>query len=86
MLKEIHKELNLGDVEDGDLIHTDEDSDKVANGAVDVMAYWHVGLNNYVISRRNQNEKNVMNVKDLLKTAFIYQMKRKSYVLNVCRN
>lgn len=51
LLKEIHKELNLGDAEDGDLIHIDEDSDEVANGAVDVMAYWHVGLNNYVINK-----------------------------------
>lgn len=51
LLKEIHKELNLGDVEDGDLIHIDDDSDEVANGAVDVMAYWHVGLNNYVIHK-----------------------------------
>lgn len=51
LLKEIHKELNLEDAEDGDLIHVDEDSDEVANGAVDVMAYWHVGLNNYVIKR-----------------------------------
>ncbi len=49
LLKEIHKELNLDDAEDGDLIHIDEDNDEVANGAVDVMAYWHVGLNNYVI-------------------------------------
>lgn len=53
LLKEIHKELNLGDAEDGDLIHIDEESDEVANGAVDVMAYWHVGLNNYVISKRD---------------------------------
>lgn len=51
LLKEIHKELNLEDAEDGDLIHVDEDSDEVANGAVDVMAYWHVGLNNYVIKK-----------------------------------
>lgn len=56
LLKEIHKELNLEDAENGDLIHIDEDSDEVANGAVDVMAYWHVGLNNYVISRRNDND------------------------------
>jgi len=49
LLKEIHKELQLDDAEDGDLIHIDEDNDEVANGAVDVMAYWHVGLNNYVI-------------------------------------
>jgi plasmid rolling circle replication initiator protein Rep len=49
LLKEIHKELQLDDAEDGDLIHIDEDNDEVANGAIDVMAYWHVGLNNYVI-------------------------------------
>ena len=49
LLKEIHKELNLCDAEDGDLIHIDDDSDEVANGAIEVMAYWHVGLNNYVI-------------------------------------
>lgn len=51
LLKEIHKELNLSDAEDGDLIHIDDESDEVANGAVDVMAYWHVGLNNYVIQK-----------------------------------
>ncbi len=56
ILKEIHKELQLSDAEDGDLIHIDDDSDEVANGAVDVMAYWHVGLNNYVISRRETND------------------------------
>lgn len=49
ILKDIHKELNLGDAEDGDLIHIDDDSDEVANGAIEVMAYWHIGLKNYVI-------------------------------------
>lgn len=49
LLKEIHKELQLDDADNGDLIHIDEDSDELANGALDVMAYWHVGLNNYVI-------------------------------------
>lgn len=39
LLKEIHKELQLGDAEQGDMIHIDEDSDEVANGALDVMAY-----------------------------------------------
>ncbi|MBA4538032.1 hypothetical protein H1Z61_13025 [Bacillus aquiflavi] len=50
-MKEIHKELQLGDAEDGDLIHIDEDSDEVANGALDVLAYWHLGLNHYVIKQ-----------------------------------
>lgn len=49
LLKEIHKELNLDDVEDGSIIHFDNDNDEFANGAVDVMAYWHVGLNSHVI-------------------------------------
>lgn len=51
LLKKIHKELNLSDSEDGDLIHIDDESDEIANGAVDIMAYWHVGLNNYMIRR-----------------------------------
>lgn len=51
ILKEIHKELNLSDAENGDLIHIDDDSDDVANGAIDVMAYWHIGLKNYVIKK-----------------------------------
>ena len=51
LLKAIHKELNLDDAEDGDLIHIDDETDEIANGAVEVMAYWHVGLNNYVIMR-----------------------------------
>ena len=50
LLKEIHKELNLDDAEDGDLIHIDDETDEISNGAMEVMAYWHVGLNNYVIS------------------------------------
>lgn len=53
LLKEIHKELNLGDAEDGDLVHIDEDSDEVANGAIDVMAYWHVGLKDYVLIKKD---------------------------------
>lgn len=48
LLKKVHKELNLDDAEDGDLIHVSED-DEVANGAFDVMARWHVGFRNYVV-------------------------------------
>ena len=50
LLKEIHKELNLDDAEDGDLIRVgEENADELANGAVEVMAYWHIGLKNYVL-------------------------------------
>ncbi|MGF9978956.1 hypothetical protein [Viridibacillus arvi] len=33
------------------IVQTGKDLDKVANGAIDVMVYWHVGLNNYVIKK-----------------------------------
>lgn len=48
LLKQVHKELNLDDAEDGDLINVSED-DEVANGAFDVIAKWHVGLRDYII-------------------------------------
>lgn len=53
LLKEIHAELNLDDVENGDLIHVNDEQDEIANGAVDVMAFWHIGLNDYVIREIN---------------------------------
>lgn len=50
ILKEIHKELNLDNAEDGDLIQVgEEDPDDIANAAFEVMAYWHVGLKQYMI-------------------------------------
>lgn len=50
MLKDIHKELNLDDPEDGDMIHVDQENDEVANGAFEVMAYWNIGIKNYVLN------------------------------------
>ena len=44
LLKEIHKALNLEDVEDGVLIHFDYDTDEIAKGVIDIMAYWHEKL------------------------------------------
>ncbi|MCY9674424.1 protein rep [Bacillus pumilus] len=49
ILKEIHKELNLTDAEDGDLVRIEEDDDEVANETFEVMARWHVGIKNYII-------------------------------------
>ncbi|MDQ0818774.1 plasmid rolling circle replication initiator protein Rep [Bacillus pumilus] len=49
ILKEIHKELNLTDAEDGDLVRIEEDYDEVANETFEVMAHWHVGIKNYII-------------------------------------
>ncbi|MFT0802989.1 protein rep [Bacillus swezeyi] len=48
ILKEVHKELNLGDTEDGDLVKIEEDNDEVANEAFEVMAYWNPGIKNYI--------------------------------------
>ncbi|MBG9909882.1 protein rep [Bacillus xiamenensis] len=50
ILKDIHKELNLTDAEDGDLIRIEEDDDEVANETFEVMAHWHVGVKNYIIN------------------------------------
>lgn len=50
ILKEIHKELNLTDAEDGDLVRIEEDDDEVANETFEVMARWHVGIKNYIIN------------------------------------
>jgi hypothetical protein len=37
--------------EDGDLVRIDEENDEVANGAFEVMAYWHPGIKNYIIEK-----------------------------------
>ena len=50
ILKEIHKELNLTDAEDGDLVRIEEDDDEVANETFEVMARWHVGIKNYIVN------------------------------------
>lgn len=49
ILKDIHKELNLTDAEDGDLVRIEEEDDDVANETFEVMAHWHIGINNYII-------------------------------------
>lgn len=50
ILKTIHAQLNLDNGEDGDLIKVGEDDpDDIANAAFEVMAYWHVGLKQYMV-------------------------------------
>lgn len=41
LLKGIHKELNLDDVEDGNLIHTDENDKEVSDKAYSIIALWN---------------------------------------------
>src|SRR5699024_7373252 len=46
LLKEIHKELNLDDAEDGDLIHTD-DEEKADEDGFSIIAMWNWERKNY---------------------------------------
>lgn len=50
LLKEIHKEFNLDDVEDGDLIHTD-DEEKASDDAYSIIAVWNWERRNYYIQK-----------------------------------
>lgn len=51
ILKQIHKDLNLDDPEDGNLIKVDDTNDETANAICEVMAYWNPGIRNYVLKR-----------------------------------
>lgn len=48
LLKEIHKKLNLDDVENGDLIHTDDD-EKADEDGYSIIAMWNWERKNYFI-------------------------------------
>mgnify|MGYP001945141493 CR=1 FL=1 len=48
LLKEIHKELNLDDIEDGDLIHVDEE-EEIDEDAYSIIAYWNWERRNYYL-------------------------------------
>lgn len=49
LLKEIHKQLNLDDVEDGNLIHTDDEEDEASENAYSIVALWNWERRNYFI-------------------------------------
>lgn len=49
LLKEIHKELNLDNLEDGDLVHADEEKKDVSEDAYSVVAYWNWERRNYFV-------------------------------------
>lgn len=49
LLKEIHKELNLSDAEDGDLINLDDDENEADKNAYSIVARWNWTRNNYYI-------------------------------------
>ena len=47
VLKEIHKKLNLDDMEDGDLLHIDEDSESKDPEQEELIFYWNGYSRNY---------------------------------------
>lgn len=47
LFKELHKALNLGDEEDGDLLHVG-DGDEDASQADELLFWWHTGYGRYV--------------------------------------
>ena len=47
LLKELHKELNLDDAEDGDLIHADEEKSKEDEESYSIIAMWNWDRKNY---------------------------------------
>ena len=51
LLKEMHKKLNLDDVEDGDLVHVDDEEKEIHENAYSVVAYWNWERQNYFIKR-----------------------------------
>lgn len=49
LLKEVHKQLNLDDVEDGDLIRVDDEDSDVEEKAYSIVAQWNWEMQNYFI-------------------------------------
>lgn len=51
LLKEIHKQLHLDNVEDGDLINTGENDEEVSENAYSVVAIWNWKKQNYYLKK-----------------------------------
>lgn len=48
LFKELHKQLNLDDTEDGDLVHIDEENADGAQSADELLFFWHTGYCRYI--------------------------------------
>lgn len=57
LLKELHKELNLDNPEDGDLIKTGDEEEEIGEEAYRVVAYWNWQRENYYLSNQNKGDK-----------------------------
>lgn len=51
LLKTIHKELNLSDVEDGDLVHIDDEKEEENETAYKIVALWNWRQENYFLKK-----------------------------------
>lgn len=49
LLKEIHKQLNLDDIEDGDLVRVDDEDSDLEEKAYSIVAKWNWQQNNYFL-------------------------------------
>lgn len=49
LLKQIHKELNLDDVEDGDLVHAEDEEDEALEDAYTITAIWNWKRSKYYL-------------------------------------
>ena len=53
VLRDIHKALNLDDIEDGDLTHIEADESELSNDEKNIISfYWHTGYNQYVKGKK----------------------------------
>lgn len=48
LFKELHKQLNLDDTEDGDLLHVDYDGSDGSDSSDELVFFWHTGYCRYV--------------------------------------
>lgn len=48
LFKELHKQLNLDDTEDGDLVHVDDSSEDGGSSDDELLFWWHTGYCRYV--------------------------------------
>ena len=53
LLKKVHKQLNLDDVEEGDLIRVDDEDSDIEEKAYSIVARWNWPGRNYFIHEEN---------------------------------
>lgn len=58
IIKEMHKQLNLDDIEDGSLTHVEVDEDALADEDVQIIRYiWSTGYNQYILEEMSDENE-----------------------------